>query len=129
VENERREILVTLPKTEFILGLADLTGEVMRQAINLVGAGETDACFRLLRFLGEIHAGFTKIKVASQPFLHKEMRMKMQTLEQSVKKVENACYAIEVRGSEVPEKYLSGIFAKNVDEQNQHEDGTSVLSF
>ncbi len=29
-------------------------GEVMRQAINMVGAGETEVCFKLLAFLHQI---------------------------------------------------------------------------
>ena len=46
------------PRTDFILGLADLTGEVMRQAINSVGPGHISVCFDLLNFLHEIHGGF-----------------------------------------------------------------------
>jgi len=83
---ERRQVEVCVPQSEFVLGLADLTGEVMRQAINMVGIGETAACFTLLRFLHEMHAGFLQAKVASN-FVHKETRMKIKTLEQSLKKV------------------------------------------
>lgn len=42
---------VVVPRTDFILGLADLTGEVMRQAINCVGLGHISVCFDLLDFL------------------------------------------------------------------------------
>ena len=42
---------VCVPKTDFVLGLADLTGEVMRQAINCVGLGNISVCFDLLDFL------------------------------------------------------------------------------
>ena len=42
---------VCVPRTDFVLGLADLTGEVMRQAINGVGLGNVAGCFDLLDFL------------------------------------------------------------------------------
>ena len=34
---------VTIPMSEYVLGLADLTGELMRNAINALGAGEMEA--------------------------------------------------------------------------------------
>ena len=33
---------VTIPPSEFILGIADLTGELMRNAINALGAGNME---------------------------------------------------------------------------------------
>ena len=33
---------VTVPQSEYVLGLADLTGEMMRNAINALGAGEME---------------------------------------------------------------------------------------
>ena len=44
---ESREALteplsVTIPPSEFILGIADLTGELMRNAINALGAGNME---------------------------------------------------------------------------------------
>ena len=44
--NEEREgeleATVTIPQSEYVLGLADLTGELMRNAINALGAGEME---------------------------------------------------------------------------------------
>ena len=36
------ESFVTIPPSEFILGIADLTGELMRNAINALGAGNME---------------------------------------------------------------------------------------
>ena len=39
-------ISVTVPQSEYIMGLADLTGELMRNAINSLGSGHMDVCFK-----------------------------------------------------------------------------------
>ena len=36
------EASVTIPQSEYVLGLADLTGELMRNAINALGSGEME---------------------------------------------------------------------------------------
>ena len=48
----------------------------------------------------------------------RELRMKTKVLRQSLQKVENACYALTVRGSEVPKHMLKDVFysaASNVE--------------
>jgi hypothetical protein len=42
----------------------------------------------------------------------------MRVLKQSMRKVEDACYAISVRGSEIPDNFVADLFDKNVDEYN-----------
>ena len=42
---------VLVPRADYMLGVADLTGEVMRQAVNSAGFGNTKMCFQLLTFL------------------------------------------------------------------------------
>ena len=56
----------------------------MRQAINMVGAGQTEECFRLLDFLHQLRAGFLH---AERYQVTREMRKKIQVLDQSLKKV------------------------------------------
>ena len=41
-ENQTEPLSVTIPPSEFILGIADLTGELMRNAINALGAGNME---------------------------------------------------------------------------------------
>ena len=77
----------------------------MRQAINSAGAGNTKTCFRLLTFLQEIHDGFVSLRRDS----HREIPSKLRVLKGSLRKVENVCYNINVRGSEVP-KHLVGTY-------------------
>merc|ERR1719339_368358 len=41
-EGEPLLVSITLPQSEFIMGLADLTGELMRNAINSLATGNTE---------------------------------------------------------------------------------------
>lgn len=85
-----------IPPTEFLLGLADQTGEVMRRCINSLGSGDIDECFNATKFLQQIHSGFLSIGHMS----NRDYRQKADTLKQSVLKCENVCYNIKVRGGE-----------------------------
>merc|ERR1719471_1379648 len=107
MEEEEVVTSVCVPRTDFVLGLADLTGEVMRQAINGVGLGNVAGCFDLLDFLHEIHGGFVMLprNDLRERF---ELERKLKVLRQSMRKVENACYNINVRGTEVPKHMLKG---------------------
>lgn len=46
------------PQYEFILGLGDFTGELMRRCINALGVGNTEDCFKLCSVVREINTGF-----------------------------------------------------------------------
>ncbi|XP_055710462.1 translin-associated protein X [Phlebotomus papatasi] len=81
---------------EFMLGLADMTGEVMRRCVNSLGSGEVDNCFDSCRFLQSLHASFLGLG----PTHNREMSRKMYTLRQSVMKSEAVCYNLRVRGKE-----------------------------
>merc|ERR1719466_55788 len=110
---------VTVPQSEYILGLADLTGELMRNAINSLGSGNMDVCFVLLDILQNMSEGFSRLPKHEAP---RDIGQKVYTLKQSCKKVENACYAISVRGSEIPKTHLADIFSQKRDE-GQYEEG------
>ncbi|KAI1896956.1 hypothetical protein AGOR_G00100240 [Albula goreensis] len=92
--------------TDYLLGIADLTGELMRMCINSVGNGDIDTPFQLGQFLREIHDGFSYIGNTG-PY---EVSKKLYTLKQSLGKVEDACYTLRVRGSEIPKHMLADVF-------------------
>lgn len=85
-----------IPPNEYILGLGDQTGEVMRRCINSLGSGDIDECFNATKFLKQIHAEFLGVGQTG----HREFWQKYNTLKQSVQKCENVCYNIKVRGGE-----------------------------
>ncbi|XP_031157218.1 translin-associated protein X isoform X2 [Sander lucioperca] len=93
--------------SDYLLGVADLTGELMRMCISSVGNGDIDTPFQLSQFLRQIHDGFSYIGNTG-PY---EVSKKLHTLRQSLGKVEDACYALRVRGSEIPKHMLADVFS------------------
>ncbi|XP_020502665.1 translin-associated protein X [Labrus bergylta] len=93
--------------SDYLLGVADLTGELMRMCISSVGNGDIDTPFQLSQFLRQIHDGFSFIGNTG-PY---EVSKKLHTLRQSLGKVEDACYALKVRGSEIPKHMLADVFS------------------
>lgn len=89
--------VLPLTAVDFILGLADLTGELMRLCINAVGSGNRELPFSLLPFFRALFNGFHSF--GSEV---KYMNQKMAVLRTSLGKVENVCYTLTVRGSEMP---------------------------
>lgn len=92
--------------SDYLLGVADLTGELMRLCISSVGNGDIDTPFQLSQFLRQIHDGFSYIGNTG-PY---EVSKKLHTLRQSLGKVEDACYTLRVRGSEIPKHMLADVF-------------------
>ncbi|BFG16875.1 translin-associated protein X [Prunus yedoensis var. nudiflora] len=100
---------------DYLLGLADLTGELMRLAIGRISDGELDFAKKICEFVREIYRELTLVV----PFMDDshDMKTKMDTMLQSVMKIENACFGVHVRGSEYmpllgsddPTSFLSGV--------------------
>lgn len=94
-------IVLQLTASDFVLGLADLTGELMRLCINSVGSGNTALPLSLLPFFRALFCGFH-----SSASGMKNMNQKMVVLRSSLGKVEHVCYTLKVRGSEIPKQML-----------------------
>ncbi|XP_017472587.1 PREDICTED: translin-associated protein X isoform X2 [Rhagoletis zephyria] len=82
--------------TEFILGIADLTGELMRRCINSLGSGETNVCLESCKVLQQFFTGYISLNIQRC----RELSRKIYTMRQSVIKAENVCYNVKVRGGE-----------------------------
>lgn len=83
---------------DYLLGLADLTGELMRLAIARVSEGELEFAEKICSFARDIYREFTLVVPSMDDST--DMKTKMDTMLQSVVKIENACYGVHVRGSE-----------------------------
>ena len=59
----------------------------------------------------EIHGGYIMLPRSDT----RELDRKVKVLKQSMRKVENACYNINVRGTEVPKNMLKDFFKANYD--------------
>ncbi|KAJ8760626.1 hypothetical protein K2173_015293 [Erythroxylum novogranatense] len=83
---------------DYILGLADVTGELMRMAIGRISDGELDFAQKICRFVRDIYRELTLIVPHMDD--SSDMKTKMDTMLQSVMKIENACFSVHLRGSE-----------------------------
>ncbi|KAK7865198.1 hypothetical protein R5R35_003917 [Gryllus longicercus] len=101
-ETSAKTCSVLMPPSEYVLGVADLTGELMRNCINCLGSGQFESCMETCAFVKEIYNGFLSVGNSGP----KEFSRKLFTLKQSLHKMENACYTICVRGSEIPQNRL-----------------------
>ena len=80
----------------------------MRLAINSVGNGDLDTPVEVCKVLRVLELGFTSLGNASR-----EINRKLWTLRQSLRKVETACYTLQVRGSEIPKHMLIDVLSKD----------------
>lgn len=109
-------ISVLVQPKEYILGIADLTGELMRFCIKCVSTGDFEICYKICEVLKKIHGGF--LSLGFIPL--RELYHKMMVFRSSLHKVEEACYSLQLRKSEVPAEMLGDIFAMyDADEHNQ----------
>ncbi|XP_044745248.1 translin-associated protein X [Coccinella septempunctata] len=117
-ENEEKvKIILHFSHYDFILGIADFTGELMRRCINNLGIGNVEDCFKLCDCVRYINAGFLGIISPGQ----KEIGRKVYTLKQSLAKMELVCYNLRIRGSEIPKHMLVSVLDTQ-QEMNDDED-------
>ncbi|KAN0062326.1 hypothetical protein ACQY0O_005208 [Thecaphora frezii] len=96
VDDTTSQPMLRVPVDRYLLGLSDLTGELMRLATNAVGQGDTGS------YVAQILALLRAIRDALDPFVPfiRDMKKKQQVTKQSVGKIEDVMYAITVRSSE-----------------------------
>ncbi|KKZ61433.1 hypothetical protein EMCG_03946 [[Emmonsia] crescens] len=114
-------ILVT--EVDYILGIFDLTGEMMRFAITTMAAGSTinmsvDSAAAggsdkqdndrgsILIDLQQLRAMFESINAPRGHSLNRDFGKKLEVMQSSIEKVERAVYGLLVRGSERPEGWM-----------------------
>ncbi|XP_049874653.1 translin-associated protein X [Pectinophora gossypiella] len=100
-EDEGKTIITLLPHNDYMLGIADLTGELMRRAINSISSGESEDCFHSCQVVRDLYTGYLGLFG-----IGKELARKMSTTRANVSKVEQAVYALRVRGGEAPPPLL-----------------------
>lgn len=57
-ESEERTVMTLLPQTDYMLGIADLTGELMRKAINSISSGDSHECFYACQVVRDLYTGY-----------------------------------------------------------------------
>ena len=110
-----KAVSVPLSEMNYVLGVADLTGELMRMCITAVGVGQEEVPFELLPFIRALYCGFHSLVPISGEVLHK-----LKALRSSLAKIEMACYQLRIRGSEIPRHMLGEVFQAPADADTGH---------
>lgn len=82
--------------SDYLLGIADLTGELMRMALG----GQTGDAVLIRAAMAEIEHAMAELSGSHR--IARDMPSKMNVLRQSVVKVERACFDKAVRAAEMP---------------------------
>ncbi|EDW38820.1 GL13728 [Drosophila persimilis] len=106
-ERQAKKFQFFIDPTEYVLGLSDLTGELMRRCINSLGSGDTDTCMETCSTLQMFYTGYISLNLQRA----RELWRKITTMRQSVLKAENVCYNVKVRGGE------AAIWGSNFDQK------------
>ncbi|KAJ5177307.1 Translin C-terminal [Penicillium coprophilum] len=111
---------ILVSEEDYLMGLYDLTGEMMRFAVLSLSSGNatTNATENttsdsekstvassqggIVVDLRAIRAGFEALTVPQRHYMFRDMAKKQDVMQNSVEKVERAAYGIVVRGSERP---------------------------
>lgn len=94
-DNDQPLVLLLNP-FDYLLGLTDLTGELMRVAVNSVGTGSWDTPQVVVKFVRQLYTGL----IALNHFgISKEFLTKLETILTNVLKIEQAWYALKIRSS------------------------------
>lgn len=116
---DTKTIKVMVTPTDYILGIADLTGELMRKCINNLAIGDISSCYQTCNFVRKIYVAFLGYTSVAY---NNEMNKKVIILKQSLTKMENACYTIKVRGSEIPKHMLADVAIVAAEEYTAEDD-------
>lgn len=92
---EGQKTYVMVEPMEFILGVGDLTGELMRKCINSLGSGDINDSFHIANSLKSFYICYKGLNVH-----HREFGRKLQTLKSSLLKTDNVAYNIKIRSEE-----------------------------
>lgn len=97
--------VINLSVEDYVLGIADLTGELMRYCINSSGvSGTTTVTSQLICYL--LRTLESQIDALESVYYINELNKKLQVLRQSLAKVEQVCYNVRILQSEYPPEML-----------------------
>ncbi|ESN89932.1 hypothetical protein HELRODRAFT_91227 [Helobdella robusta] len=92
---------ILVSPNDYLLGVADFTGEVMRYCISTMGKNDINTSQEICEFLRSLFDSFVSLHGAS-----KYLSKKVDVMQQSLLKVESALYTLKIRGSELPAEHL-----------------------
>eukprot|EP01130_Rhizamoeba_saxonica_P017262 TRINITY_DN829_c0_g1_i2.p1 TRINITY_DN829_c0_g1~~TRINITY_DN829_c0_g1_i2.p1 ORF type:complete len:249 (-),score=54.51 TRINITY_DN829_c0_g1_i2:193-939(-) len=102
------DYVFNISANDYLLGISDLTGELMRLCVNSVSLGHFELCVNVCVFLENMLSQFNNLSDISR-----EMQRKINVMSTSVKKVENVALTIRLKETEYTKEQMMQFFANN----------------
>ncbi|EIM21102.1 Translin [Wallemia mellicola CBS 633.66] len=112
-EGSERAVVEVQP-SEYLGGIGDLTGELMRMAIQILGSADISLIERIVELIKSVRG------ILEDNQNHFNLQQKINTLENSLKKIEDTRYTYEVRKAEFKDNPEA---LKRIVEQCRNESG------
>jgi len=108
--------LIEIPVEDYLMGIGDIAGELMRYATNSACLGNYESPSTIASFLQELYLQYSSIQVP-----RKDWDKKVSVMLESLMKVETVCYKLQIRGKEFPKEILSAML-----ESSSFSNGTDI---
>jgi predicted translin family RNA/ssDNA-binding protein len=102
---------IPLDPGDYVLGAADLTGELMRLAVGAAANGDVETPFRVRAFLEPLLGCFEGLLTQRRGPLMRDLPGKVAVFRQSLAKVERTCFDITMRRAEFGDGAARGMQA------------------
>ncbi|OWZ63963.1 hypothetical protein AYX14_06594 [Cryptococcus neoformans] len=93
LSDENGEPLIVVTPEDYILGMSDLTGELMRYATNALGTGDHETPLSICDFVRTVKTHFDAVN----PDAIRQLSKKQEETQRSLEKIEKVCYALRLR--------------------------------
>lgn len=93
LSDENGESLIFVTPEDYILGMSDLTGELMRYATNALGTGDHETPLSICDFVRTVKTHFDAVN----PDAIRQLSKKQEETQRSLEKIEKVCYALRLR--------------------------------
>lgn len=91
---------IQMSEADYVLGVADLTGELMRQAVFKAGKGDDTGLQYIWQFLSDLLSRMQTL-VGFASLIGRDFFPKLRVMKTSVSKVQKSCYELCVRKAEM----------------------------
>ncbi|KAK4526001.1 hypothetical protein GAYE_SCF18G3910 [Galdieria yellowstonensis] len=98
-EETTQQFITSISPKDYILGLVDSSGELMRHCINCASRNETDKAFQVECVLRQLSTEIKFVGVYLSRW-NDNLDNKLEAIRANLGKVENACYQLYIRGME-----------------------------
>ncbi|GAB5366512.1 hypothetical protein AAMO2058_001149700 [Amorphochlora amoebiformis] len=91
---------------DYLLGIADITGELMRLGTTAAGLGDREKPLEVLQVIRTLYSSLLSVNLR-----HREWKKKMEVMFASMRKMEQLSYKLAIKGKEYPPHMLKAMLA------------------